>query len=148
MSKEYLDRLAPCGLHCGKCFAFAGGDINRHSAELKKNLGNFRPYAERFSVQLDEVFEVYPQFEKMLNYFSDAECGGCRKEKCKFYKNCKVRACSEEKQVEFCFECSEFPCDHTGLDENLYRRHVAINERIREIGAEAYYQEIKDKPRY
>lgn len=49
MGKEYLDRLAPCGLHCGKCFAFAGGDINRHSAELKKNLGNFRPYAERFS---------------------------------------------------------------------------------------------------
>ena len=80
MGKEYLDRLAPCGLHCGKCFAFAGGDINRHSAELKKNLGNFRPYAERFSVQLDEVFEVYPQFEKMLNYFSDAECGGCKRE--------------------------------------------------------------------
>lgn len=36
MGKEYLDRLAPCGLHCGKCFAFAGGDINRHSAELKR----------------------------------------------------------------------------------------------------------------
>lgn len=28
-------RIAPCGLHCGKCFAFADGDISYHSNELK-----------------------------------------------------------------------------------------------------------------
>lgn len=46
------------------------------------------------------------------------------------------------------FECPEFPCEHTGLDENLYQRHVAISRRIAEIGCKAYYDEIKDIPRY
>ncbi|MEN6462559.1 MAG: DUF3795 domain-containing protein [Syntrophomonas sp.] len=58
------------------------------------------------------------------------------------------RQCAEEKQVDFCFQCPEFPCGQTGLDENLYRRHVAINKRMQEIGPEAYYQETKDVPRY
>ncbi|MDO4582095.1 MAG: DUF3795 domain-containing protein [Bacillota bacterium] len=150
MSKtiDVKERIAPCGLHCGKCFAFAEGDIHQHSNKLRENLGNFEPYAKRFEVQLDPVFSEYPAFKKMLDYLAEASCGGCRKEKCKFYKNCQVRACALEKQVDFCYECPEFPCDHTGLDENLYKRHVAINKRIAEIGAEAYYEEIKDKPRY
>lgn len=146
--KEYLRRLAPCGLHCGKCFAFQDGDIHNAANELRRNLGNFEPYAERFKVQLDSVFEDYPQFKGMLDYIADSKCGGCRKEECKFYKNCRVRACAEEKNINFCYECSEFPCDHTGLDPNLYKRHVAINEEIRNIGPEAYYQKIKDTPRY
>lgn len=145
---EVLRRVAPCGLHCGKCFAFTDGEIHQAAVQLRKYLGNFAPYAERFTVQLDPVFSKYAEFKEMLDYFADAECGGCRKEKCKFYKNCKVRQCSMDKGVEFCHQCPEFPCDHTGLDENLYKRHVAINQKIAEIGPEAYYEEIKDTPRY
>ncbi len=145
---DVLERLAPCGLHCGKCFAFKDGDIRKAAMELKANLGNFEPYAKRFSEQLSPVFENYTAFKEMLDYFADAECGGCRKEKCKFYKNCKVRSCAEQKRINFCYECSEFPCTKTGLDENLYQRHVVINKRIREIGAAAYYEEIREKPRY
>lgn len=146
---DIKDRLAPCGLHCGKCFAFTGGEIHDAAVKLKTYLGNFAPYAERFTVQLDPVFANYPAFKELLDYLASATCGGCRKEKCKFYKNCKVRACAlDEKRVNFCHECPEFPCDHTGLDENLYRRHVAINQKIAEIGAEQYYDEIKDTPRY
>lgn len=47
-------RIAPCGLHCGKCFAFADGDISYHSNELKRSLGNFDVYAQRFVAMLDE----------------------------------------------------------------------------------------------
>lgn len=146
--KRYRERLSPCGLHCGKCFAFAGGEIHAAAVTLLENLGAFEPYARRFAVQLDPVFEQYPAFKQMLVYFARASCGGCRKEKCKFYKNCRVRPCAAEKGVDFCCDCPEFPCGHTGLDEDLYRRSVAINERIRQIGPEAYYEEIKDEPRY
>ena len=145
---KVTDRLAPCGLHCGKCFAFADGDIHALSVKLRENLGNFRPYAERFSTLVDPVFKKYPEFEAVLDYLAHSDCKGCRKEKCRFYTNCRVRSCSEEKGVEFCCQCDFFPCDKTGLDENLYKRHVAINKRIAEIGAEAYYNEIKDTPRY
>lgn len=147
-SEATKERLAPCGLHCGKCFAFTKGEIHEAAVKLQTYLGNFAPYAARFTVQLDPIFQKYPEFKAFLDYLAAAECGGCRKEKCKFYKNCKVRACAAEKQVDFCFQCPEFPCQHTGLDENLYKRHVAINQKIQEIGADAYYQQVKDTPRY
>lgn len=49
MDLEFIkNQLAPCGLHCGKCFAFKHGDIARHSRALKNNLGAFSVYAKRF----------------------------------------------------------------------------------------------------
>jgi hypothetical protein len=142
-------RLGPCGLHCGKCFAFVAGDISRSSKKLKESLGNFDIYAERFVELIDEpVFKKYPDFKEMLSYFESVECGGCRKEKCKIFKGCKVRDCYEEKGVDFCYQCPDFPCNKTGFDEHLHKRSVDINRRIKEIGVEEYYDEIKDKPRY
>ena len=145
---DILSRLAPCGLHCGRCFAYRGGEIGALSMKLKKALGNFAPYAERFSEQLSPVFQKYPDVYEMLSYFASADCAGCRKEECKFYKNCKVRKCAAKKHLQFCYQCDQFPCKDTGLDENLYQRHVAINKQIKEIGMEAYYDKIKDVPRY
>ena len=142
-------RLAPCGLHCGKCFAFKDGEIARLSAELNRALGNFAPYAERFvSVLEAPVFLQYPAFSEFLRHLSAGGCDGCRKEKCKIAKSCNVRLCSEEKGVDFCFQCQEFPCDSSGFDENLYARHIAINMRMKEVGVEEYYNEIRDTQRY
>ena len=82
-------RIAPCGLHCGKCFAFSDGEISYHSNELKRSLGNFDVYAQRFVDLLDEpVFAKYPDFKEFLNHLSVATCQGCRKEKCKLFKTC------------------------------------------------------------
>jgi hypothetical protein len=147
--EQIKTRLAPCGLHCGKCFAFIDGDIKKLSTQLKENLGNFDIYAARFVELLNKpAFENYPGFKELLSLFSSVECRGCRKEKCKIFKDCKVRNCSEEKGVDFCFQCPDFPCSNTGFDEHLNKRSVNINIRIKEIGVENYYNEIKDKPRY
>ena len=125
MNKDAIDaRLAPCGLHCGKCFAFADGEIRRLSRELRTALGGF---------------DIY---------LASNACGGCRKEPCRLFRGCKVRSCSSRRGVDYCFRCDEFPCTHTGFDEHLYRRFVAINHRMREEGVERYYDEIKDLPRY
>ena len=150
MNYEYIKtRLAPCGLHCGKCFAFKDGDIAKKSQALQNDLGEFSVYAERFVDLLNKpVFEKYPDFKEMLDYFSLAECSGCRNEKCKLFANCKVRSCSEEKGVDYCFECTDFPCGNTGFDEHLNQRSVNINKRMKTIGVEEYYREIKDKARY
>jgi len=146
---EILDRLAPCGLSCEKCFAYKDGNIKHHSMQLKNYLGNFDIYAERFVDLIDEpVFKKYPDFKQLLSYFTTVECSGCRKEKCKLFKDCRVRDCSEKKKVDFCFQCYDFPCDDTGFDEHLHRRSININMRMKEIGVEGYYDEIKDKPRY
>lgn len=147
--EKIKNRLAPCGLHCGKCFAFVDGEIKKYSRLLKENLGNFDIYAERFADLLNEpIFEKYPEFKELLTLFASVECNGCRKEKCKMFKDCKVRDCHEAKNVDFCFQCSDFPCNNTGFDQHLYKRSVDINMKIKEIGVENYYEGIKDKPRY
>ena len=147
--QQIKDRIAPCGLHCGKCFAFKDGAIGELSQKLSIELGNFSVYAERFVELIDEpVFGNYPKFKEMLNYFSSPQCSGCRKEKCKLFTACKVRDCSEKMAVDFCFECPKFPCSNTGFDEHLEKRSVQINLRMKEIGVENYYMEIKDQPRY
>lgn len=147
--KNLLERLGPCGLNCGKCFAFQQGDIARHSRELIRSLGNFDVYAQRFETLLKEpLFAQYPVFKTFLHFLAQGSCGGCRKEKCKIFKGCGVRACSEEKRVDFCFQCAEFPCRKTGFDEHLYKRHVQINRRMKEAGVNQYALETKDQSRY
>jgi hypothetical protein len=113
--------------------------------ELQERLGSFDVYAERFSAFLP-VFKQYPSFNEPLVYLAQGQCDGCRKGTC-LYPNCGVVACHQERGVDFCFQCDEFPCDRTNLDEHLRRRWVRMNGRVREIGVEAYCEETKDLPR-
>jgi hypothetical protein len=147
--EQIKTRLAPCGLHCGKCFAFIDGDIKKLSIGLNESLGKFDVYAQRFVELIDEpILGKYPEFKEVLSFFSSIECKGCREEKCKIFKECKVRDCHVAKKVDFCFQCPEFPCANTGFDQHLQNRFIDINMRMRAIGVEKYYDEIKDKPRY
>ena len=66
--EQIKKKLAPCGLHCGKCFAFKDGDIGEYSRRLKNSLGEFDVYAERFVDLIEEpVMLKYPDFKEMLN---------------------------------------------------------------------------------
>jgi hypothetical protein len=143
---EIKEILAPCGLNCSKCMAFTGGEIKKHASELKRLLGSFDNYAERFSGFLP-VFTNYPAFKELLGYFVQADCRGCRRGDCK-YPNCGAAPCAKEKGVDFCFQCSEFPCERTNFDPNLRERWITMNKRMREIGVEAYFEETRDMPRY
>ena len=141
--------VAPCGLNCEKCFAHVDGDIRRYSLKLKEKLGNFESYAKRYETLLDNpIFKKYPDFKKMLDYFALENCKGCRNEQCKLFKSCGVRSCHQEKQIDFCYQCDEFPCNNTNFDESLYKVWVRINEKIKKIGIEQYYEEAKIRPRY
>lgn len=144
-----LNSLGPCGINCSKCFAYKDGIIKQLSSELKENLGNFDIYAERFVNLLNEpVFEKYPDFKEMLNHFSNVECNGCRKDKCKLFIHCNVKQCSKDHSIDFCFECLEFPCTKHGFDEHLEKRWLSIQKKMKENGVQSYFNEIKDVPRY
>jgi hypothetical protein len=143
------DALAPCGLSCEKCFAHVDGDIRKTSLKLKEKLGNFETYAKRFETLLgDPIFKKYPDFNEMLDYFASENCKGCRNEQCKLFKNCGVRACHQKKQIDFCFQCNEFPCGRTNFDEQLYKAWMRINEIIKEEGLEKYYEKTLKRSRY
>jgi len=140
------DYLAPCGLSCQKCLGYIKGDIAFHSQKLQDLLGNFDTYAERFSSFLP-VFKNYPSFKKMLSHLAEPNCEGCRQGGCK-YPDCGVAKCYNEKGVDFCFQCDEFPCEKTNFDPHLKARWIKMNNRMKEIGVESYYEETKDMCRY
>ncbi len=141
--------LAPCGLNCVKCFAHVNGEIRRLSQELKEGLGNFEAYAKRFETLIgDPVFKKYPNFMEMIDYLASSNCSGCRNEQCRLFKDCGVRVCHQQKQVDFCFQCSEFPCAKTNFDQRLNTVWLKVNEKIRAEGLEAYYQDSMNRPRY
>ncbi|MBN2223087.1 MAG: DUF3795 domain-containing protein [Deltaproteobacteria bacterium] len=147
MTYEKINKsLAPCGLNCVKCMAYAEGDIKRHAAELTRLLGSFDIYAERFS-KFAPVFANYPSFKELLAHFSSGSCRGCRAGEC-IYPNCGVGPCTREKGIDFCFECGEFPCEKSNFDPHLKERWITMNERMKEIGPEGYWEETKDQPRY
>jgi hypothetical protein len=149
VTQQILEALAPCGLSCEKCFANVNGDIRTYGMKLKEKLGNFGIYAKRFETLIgDPVFKKYPDFKEMLDYLVSKNCQGCRHEQCKLFEDCGVRPCHQEKNIDYCYECDEFPCNKTGFDEHLHARWIKLNERIREVGIEEYYAETKNQPRY
>jgi len=149
MIEEIKAAIAPCGLCCETCFAYVEGDIRRYSLNLQEKLGNFHINARRFETLLDDpIFKKYLDFKKMLDYFASKNCTGCRNEQCKLFKNCGVHPCHQEKRVDFCFQCEDFPCDKTNFDKGLYKGWVLINEKIKETGLEKYYKKTINRPRY
>lgn len=150
MTLEQIKKsLAPCGLNCEKCFAHVDGDIRRYSVKLIEKLGNFHLNAKRFATLLgDPIFKKYSEFKEMLDYFASEHCRGCRSEQCKMFKNCGVRSCHQEKQIDFCHQCDDFPCDKTNFDDGLYKGWVLINEKIRKKGLEEFFEKSKNSPRY
>jgi hypothetical protein len=147
--ENVLNALGPCGLNCEKCFAHVDGEIRKYSLKLKEKLGNFESYAKRFETLLDNpIFEKYADFKIMLDYLASVNCNGCRKENCKLFTDCGVRICHQQKGLDFCFKCEDFPCNRTNFDKNLQKRWIKLNNQIREQGIEAFYTETINKPRY
>ncbi len=148
MPEDIRNVLAPCGLNCEKCVAFKDGFIAKASVKLMKLLGNFQSYAERYSKSFPE-YEDFPAFEQMLRYLADPKCDGCRNGHCLF-TTCGVATCEnvESKSVDYCFQCSEFPCERPQFHADLDRRWRERNARMAEVGIESYYEESKDLPRY
>ena len=144
---ELLKKLAPCGLPCFTCAGFEEGIIKKHSIALLRLLESFDDYTEKIS-EFEPKFKKYPDFKEILVLFSKAECKGCRDGIHKGIPDCSIPSCVKEKNHDFCFECDEFPCERMNSDPHLGEKWIKANRRMREIGAEAYFDEIKDQSHY
>lgn len=89
---DYRNLTAPCGRDCFNCYFY--------QARTNENLRTIM--AEKLGVENEKVV-----------------CEGCRniKGNCQALRNygfdgmCKIYACVTKKNVEFCSDCSDFPCD-------------------------------------
>ena len=144
--EQLLKRIAPCGLLCYTCTAAKDGAIQIHSHALLRLLKSFESFAEQFSVH-EPRLKNYPYFKEVLMLFAEAGCEGCRGGDC-MYPGCQVWPCIKENAHDFCFECEAFPCEKVDFDPALRAKWIRANERMREVGIDAYFNEVKDKPHY
>ncbi|MTI84483.1 MAG: DUF3795 domain-containing protein [Firmicutes bacterium] len=142
-----LQHLAPCGLDCVRCADYEHGEIKQLSSRLIQILGNYRRVA-KIKNENKPIFSGYSQFEEILTSLSNGSCSGCRGQNvlCPI-TTCFAKTCHKEKNVDFCFQCNEYPCvkQFTG---RLRERWRYINDRMKDIGVVEYYYEQVKLPRY
>lgn len=145
-SPELLDRFAPCGLDCSRCFARAGGAVQRPAAELLQALAGFEHLAPRVA-QRAPVLAAYAQFHEVLAHLAQASCPGCRASG-GFLPTCAARTCHSERGVDFCFQCDQYPCERNEYHSSLHDRWRRYNDRMREVGIEQFAVESAGQPRF
>ena len=115
--EKAVKSIAPCGLDCSRCVSYKQGDIVSLSRELKEKLTNYEVFAERMK-EVVPVLKDYSAFMNILEYFIQGDCDGCRntdKPKCQ----CNINSCIKDHNVNFCAECSSFPCTPNSYNQNI-----------------------------
>ncbi|NFV13911.1 DUF3795 domain-containing protein [Clostridium sporogenes] len=144
--KKAVKDLAPCGNDCSRCANYENSKIVLLSKELSESLEGFENMAERIKDFLP-TFKYYEQFSLILNHFSQGNCKGCRfsdKPICQ----CSINVCHKKKKVNFCFECSKYPCSPTTYNKSLTKVWRDNNDYMKKIGVDNFYISQKEKIRY
>ena len=115
---DYAQLTAPCGLPCFACYMYLANEDDE-----KRQL-------------VSQVLDL--PWEK-------AVCPGCRNLRGKpahLMMPCRVYPCAVEKQVQFCCDCSDFPCDylHPYLDQAKLLHNTKVFQLclIRKLGLEEW----------
>ncbi len=143
---KVVQRIAACGLDCGRCADYQKGEIKELSERLLNLLTGYDRLV-KIKSQANPAFEGYDKFKEVLNVFAGASCGGCRSENVKCPVDCHAKTCHKEKRVDFCFQCNEYPCSKQ-FEGKLRERWMEKNNRMREIGVMDFYKEQSKLPRY
>ncbi len=141
--------VAPCGLDCFRCLGCSEGNVADHAQAIAEVMGdNFQIYANRLKT-FNPAMKEYSSFRTLLDSLAKPSCGGCRSKTRTCLPSCKVSECVCEKNIEFCFECDNFPdCESTGLPESLLERWKNNNILMKEIGVDKYIEGLAERPRY
>ena len=113
--------LAPCGLYCGACSILIAHRTN--NATLKEKLA--------------AVYGMKPE---------DLHCTGClstdEDQIFHYCKVCAIKSCANDKKIEGCHQCEEFPCSHIDnfpipLGKKVILKSVPLR---RELGTGAWVE--------
>ncbi len=111
-----------CGLYCGSCPFLMGSERDELDA-----------LAEKMKRDKDELY-----------------CEGCKGENVSvFCRNCGLKECAIQHEVEFCFGCSEYPCDKLQTfknDDNPHHSVILKNlESLKKKSLESWLKSQKDR---
>lgn len=115
-----IDLVAPCGIDCVNCEIY----FSNITDEVKARI------AEGLKIPENEV-----------------PCRGCRIEgRCRLHSACLTLECTKNKNVDFCYECNDFPCSFLqplaeGAQKYPHNLKVFNLCRIKNVGIEKFILE-------
>ncbi len=135
MERASKDYLCYCGLYCRQCSLLTvTPQTARKLYEIMKRDG-WEFFGEYEFKGFKEFWDVLQAVSK-LNETSPLCRGGCGD------PECKIRICAKEKGVDVCALCDEYPCDLIRGFDKKYHVLIKNNDRIREIGLNAWLDEM------
>jgi len=138
------DLITYCGYYGGTCARYRGYTAFRGAAAMLAELCDAHGYHHWMPGEVKEF--DYPEFRKGLEFFSRDDtwfvCQACCKGAGGGPPGC-VRSCCEERGVDVCFECAEFPCDRVADDEEM----VARGQEYQRLGRDEWLRRQVEKAR-
>ena len=146
LEKEY-EYISYCGkYYCASCDYYKG--------TIAKAAKNLLAFAERYG-SLRVMANVYntcnfDEFLKGLRWLAAQEtaCKGCRfGGGWSWWPDCPVRDCCIEKNVDFCYQCNDFPCKKLkeAPDKEFKKTIIEANNQMKTAGIENHMQQLKKK---
>jgi hypothetical protein len=118
-----------CGLFCGDCkiyIAYATDDI-----ESRRNIALECRGISGKAIAPDQV-----------------KCLGCKSPDSSCWRSkCKIRACAEERGMEFCYQCRAYSCD---ILQEFHEQHPEAKENLKmisKLGPDAWLLHMLTKNR-
>lgn len=92
----------------------------------------------------------YNEFTKILRWLAsqDKPCKGCRfGGGWSWWPDCPVRDCIIQKGLDFCHQCSDFPCSKLKKEPLLAHKKTIIeaNKQMKSLGIERYAEQLTQK---
>ncbi len=136
-----------CGNYlCSHC-AYHRGAFVAPAKQLWKLAQRYQSL--RLIAETQTTFD-FDEFMKGLEWLATQEvpCRGCRKGGgWSWWPDCPIRSCCEQQKVEFCYQCSAFPCEKLteGPLKTRLQRFVNANRQIQERGINFWVEKLKEK---
>lgn len=133
-----LKYVTYCGLYCRLCANLAR--VPQQSTALLETLRregweDFGQYAVPGFKEFWAALEKLSQFDKTRKGCR----GGCGN------PDCGIRPCAQEKKVEVCSSCAQYPCRHIEALAKRYPTLVSDGMRQKQIGIEKWVQEQEQR---
>jgi len=135
---DYLRLTAPCGLDCFNCRFFLAQEDQEALAAVEELAGKYNLPVEKMLCQ--GCRDHHGRIPLQQHLFGEAH-------------RCAAYECSQDKGLNFCGECQDFPCDHLHpyADKAGYLPHnlkvfnlCLINKMGLEKWAESKAREVRE----
>ena len=131
------DLITYCGVYGGTCGRWHGFTQFRRLAALLAEVVDGHGF-HHWMPQSVKEFD-YEQFRKGLDFFSSDDTWLVCRKCCRGGEGpqCRIRSCCQERGVDLCFDCADFPCDTVRGNSALIER----SKHYRKLGRSAWLRE-------